>query len=96
MLGLRIPVVATPRVLEDCLLDGEDPGYEASVKLRLRLMSRLIDALLTCPGRRTPVTFQLDVQFKADPVPRWFALKAVRGPGDGGQPYLTVMMPDEE
>jgi hypothetical protein len=97
--GFRIPVACTAAVWAEYLTPP--PGSEAEGQsLRGRAHDLLWLLWLTCrqAGRTDRVTFQVrflqaaGTGFACQTVP----LQAVVGPGDDGEPVLTVMHPDED
>ena len=51
--------------------------------------------LLNSPGHQTETLFELHVR-NDEGAPKRVTLKAVCGPGDDGEPVLTVMLPTED
>jgi hypothetical protein len=94
--GIRYPVALTRAVWERCV--AVPPGV-----LFQDERGRLWDVvwMLCCAITRQPagrvITFALHVRNdNRERNPPLVRLKAVCGPGDGGEPVLTVMLPDED
>jgi hypothetical protein len=92
---IRCPVAVTAAVWSQCVqvpdgLDGEDEdGRLWDVVWMLRHAIRERKAVAG------PFVFQLYLRTD-DRTRRLVTLKAVCGPGDGGEPCITVMLPDED
>ncbi len=99
--GITFPVALTRAVFEDCVAWTKDdtrrkgvPNDEAGRLWDVVWMTR-------CAARRTNgdrMTVQLyrvprDCKGKR---PRRVTLKAICGPGDDGEPVITIMQPDED
>jgi hypothetical protein len=93
--GIRFPVALTRAAWERCV--SVPPGVACQDEA-----GRLWDVLwmLRCAIARQPagsvVAFALHVRNdNRERTPPLVRLKAVCGPGDQGEPVITVMMPDE-
>lgn len=97
--GFRIPVALTPAVWEDCVAWGEADNRRQAYQDE---SGRLWDVLWMCSQavRRggQEIRFQLyRVQRGGRGTrPRLVTLKATCGPGDQGEPAITIMLPDED
>ncbi len=94
--GIKFPVALTRAVWERCVT--VPPGVLCQDEA-----GRLWDVvwMLRCAVARGPggnlVTFALHVRNdNRERTPPLVRLKAVCGPGDQGEPVITVMMPDED
>jgi hypothetical protein len=92
--GFRIPVALTSAAWAEAVaVHSEDTSQDET--------GRLWDVLnvLRCEarraGRESLLIFEVHVSKGGQP-PRPVGLKAHYGPGDDGEPVLTVMMPDED
>jgi len=100
--GIRIPVALTDTVWEDCCEWTDDD----SAKSRAAGQSpagRLWDvlAMLAFAIRANSNTDRLLYELRRHPRPgrgrsRLVTLKAVIGPGDHGEPVITIMQPSED
>jgi hypothetical protein len=98
--GFRVPVALTAAVWADCVAWGEeDTRRQTYQDEQGRLWDVLWMAILTaCRGTGHMLTFQLNR------VPRGnqgsnsllVTLKLCIGPGDSGEPVITLLMPNEE
>jgi hypothetical protein len=101
-LGFRYPVALTQAVWEDCVAwtkqDSERKTYQDQ-------SGRLWDVLwmAACAIRKSNRnTSEVRYSLYRVPrdgnghLPRLTALKSVVGPGDAGEPVLTIMLPDED
>jgi hypothetical protein len=93
--GIRYPVALTRAVFERCV--AVPPGVACQDEV-----GRLWDVLwlLALAARRSngsEVRFAVHVRNdNRERTPPLVRLKALCGPGDRGEPVLTVMMPDED
>ena len=91
--GFRVPVALTRAVWVGVVEPDETPGQ--SVEGRLwDVLWMLHCAIRTGPRSGSIIRFQLYALIGG--VSRLVTLKAVMGPGDEGEPVLTVMWPDED
>ena len=91
--GFRVPVAVTRAAWVGVVEPDETPGQ--SVEGRLwDVLWMLHYAIATSPGSGSTIRFQLYALIGG--VSRPVTLKAVMGPGDEGEPVLTVMWPDED
>jgi hypothetical protein len=95
--GLRYPVALTRAAWERCV--AVPPGVvgqdEASRLWDLCWM--LAGGVRRSPARADQVRFALHVRSdNRDGTPPLVHLKAVCGPGDQGEPVITVMLPEED
>ena len=92
-MGYRVPVAVTRTVWFGVVEPDETPGQ--SVEGRLEDVLRMLHyAIRTGPQSTSWVRFQLYALIGG--VSRLLTLKAVMGPGDAGEPVLTVIWPDED
>lgn len=92
-MGYRVPVAVTRAVWVGVVEPDDTPGQ--SVEGRLwDVLWMLHYAIKTGPGSGSTIRFQLYALIGG--VSRLVTLKAVMGPGDEGEPVLTVMWPDED
>ena len=92
-MGYRVPVAVTRAVWVGVVEPDETPGQ--SVEGRLwDVLWMLHYAIRTGPRSGSVVRFELYALIGG--VTRLVTLKAVMGPGDAGEPVLTVMWPDED
>ena len=92
-MGYRVPVAVTRAVWVGVVEPDDTPGQ--SIEGRLwDVLWMLHYAIKTGPGSGSTIRFQLYALIGG--VSRLVTLKAVMGPGDEGEPVLTVMWPDED
>jgi hypothetical protein len=94
--GICYLVVLTRAVWECCV--AVPPGVLCQdEKGRLWDLCRILCCAITRQGGGRVVPFALHVRNdNRERTPPLVRLKAVCGPGDGGEPVLTVMRPDED
>ncbi|HQJ88395.1 MAG TPA: hypothetical protein PLY91_07635 [Methanoregulaceae archaeon] len=92
-MGYRVPVAVTRAVWVGVVEPDETPGQSAEGRL-WDVLWMLHYAIKTGPRCASWVRFQLYALIGG--APRLVTLKAVMGPGDEGEPVLTVMWPDED
>jgi hypothetical protein len=93
--GIRRPVALTRAAWERCV--RVPPGVvcqdEAGRLWDVMWMLRLA----ICQGEGVVILFALHVRNdNREGTPPLVRLKALCGPGDGGEPVITVMLPDED
>ena len=95
--GFKYPVALTRAVWNKCVevpegVAGQDiPGRLWDVLYLLRF------AIQRMPGGHDTVYFEVHVRNdNREGIPPLVALKAVCGPGDDGEPVITVMFPEED
>lgn len=92
-IGYRVPVAVTRAVWVGVVEPDDTPGQ--SVEGRLwDVLWMLHYAIAKAPRAGSVIRFQLYATIGCES--RLLTLKAVIGPGDGGEPVLTVMWPDED
>lgn len=100
--GFRYPVAITAAVWEDCIA-WDDTDSEQQV--HQDLTGRLWDVLfLAAHGARSANAGSERVSFEIDRVPRdgrstraeTTVLNMVIGPGDNGEPVITILQPHED
>ena len=92
-MGYRVPVAVTRAVWVGVVEPDETPGQ--SVEGRLwDVLWMLHYAIKTERRSGSVIRFQLYALIGG--VSRLLTLKAVMGPGDEGEPVLTIMWPDED
>jgi hypothetical protein len=93
--GFRWPLAVTRAVYEGVLVPSKLLKQEGQ-----SFTGRAWDMLmvLRLEGRRGGSEIRFAPLFVTEPgrPPRSVTLKAVSGPGDDGEPVITVMMPDED
>ena len=92
-MGYRIPVAVTRAIWVGVVEPDETPGQ--SVEGRLwDVLWMLHYAIKTGPRFGASIRFELYALIGG--VSKLLTLKAVMGPGDEGEPVLTIMWPDED
>jgi len=95
--GFVFPVALTERLYHSCVVPALDLVAEGQ-SIQGRLWDLLFVLRFAIAKARNTDTVLFKVLFLmshgADPVP--IELKAVCGPGDDGEPVLTIMLPDED
>lgn len=93
--GFRFPVAVTARVWADYVAvpDGVDGQDEAGRLWDVVWMTRC--AIRRAPDGADSVAVQLHVR-NDNTRPQLVTLRAVCGPGDHGEPVVTIMHPDED
>jgi len=100
--GFRWPVALTAAAWSDCVDWMEDDSVR---QIHQDLSGRLWDVLyMASQAIRTSVQPSDTLQFKLHRVPRdgrsinaeLVTLKLIVGPGDCGEPVITILMPDED
>ena len=97
-LGFRIPVAMTRAALVETVapIEADLPEGE-SLKARLvAVLAATQGAIRMLAGGADRVIFRLLVRDYETGKPKRVALKAVCGPGDEGEPVLTIMLPEED
>lgn len=94
--GFRIPVALTAAVWTECV--AVSPGVACQdEKGRLWDVLWLLRCAIGRGGDGSEVRFGVHVRNdNREGVPPLVRLKAVCGPGDEGEPVVTVMLPDED
>ncbi len=95
--GYKTPIALTRAVWQRCVVVPTGVACQDEA-------GRLWDVLwmLACAAHKAPAaadTIRFGVHVRTsngDEVPPLVLLKAVCGPGDNGEPVVTVMMPDED
>ncbi len=92
-MGYRVPVAITRAAWVGVVEPDDTPGQ--SVEGRLwDVLWMLHFAIATGPRSRSIVQYQLYATIGGES--RLVTLKAVIGPGDEGEPVITIMWPDED
>jgi hypothetical protein len=92
-MGYRVPVALTRAAWVGVVEPDDTPGQ--SIEGRLwDVLWMLHYAIRTGPRAGAIITFQIYALIGG--VSRLVTLKAVMGPGDGAEPVLTIMWPDED
>lgn len=96
--GFAIPVALTSAVYEDCVVwDESDPRPQDEAGRLWDVLSMAINAARRSTGaRRVEFTVQRVSRFGTDPRPHPVRLAMEVGPGDGGEPVMTIMQPHED
>jgi hypothetical protein len=95
--GFKIPLACTEAVWNGYIVPAEElrPAGQSERGRAHDLLWMLYVAIRKCPKRTDQVCFQ--TLFLMSPHnTRTIDFKAVCGPGDDGEPVLTVMLPDED
>jgi hypothetical protein len=94
--GIRYPVAVTSRVWSEVILPSDQAKKEGQSETgRLwDLLWMLRTALQASRERREVIQYGVLVRDGAQP--REVELKAVCGPGDDGEPVVTIMLPGED
>ncbi len=94
--GIRYPVALTSDAWARCV--AVPPGVECQDEAgRLWDVLHLLRLAVARGGGGAEVRFGVEVRNdNRERTPPLVRLKAVCGPGDRGEPVLTVMLPDEE
>jgi hypothetical protein len=93
--GIRFPVALTAAVWAECVAvpEGVDGQDEAGRLWDVVWMTRCAIAMAPAGADTVPVRLHVrNDNVRPPPV----TLKAVCGPGDDGEPVITVMRPDED
>lgn len=95
--GIRFPVAVTQAVWADIITpDDRSRPYGQSEEGRLwDVVWMLRHAIRRAQPGQSVIRFSLYVIMKARQR-RFIELKAVCGPGDNGEPVITVMLPNED
>lgn len=98
--GFRLPVAMTRAVWEDCVAWTEEDSHR---QVHQDEGGRLWDVLwMAAQAAKRANGDRLTFQLYRVPRggrgtrPRLASLRMVIGPGDGGEPVITIMMPDED
>ena len=95
-LGFRFPVALTSSVLHQCVAVPEGVVYQDWHGRLWDLLFMLRHAIRRSGGGEQ-VNFGVHVRNdNSAGTPPLVALKAMCGPGDNGEPVITVMLPDED
>ena len=92
--GFRIPVAITEAAWRRCIEVAESDVCQDEIGRARDLLTVLYFAVRTSSSR-DPLAFEVCVQDapgRSETIP----LKAILGPGDGGEPVVTVMFPEED
>jgi hypothetical protein len=94
--GIRFPVALTAAAWAKCIT--VPPGVECQDEAgRLWDVVWLLRCAIRGSGAARELAFGVHVRAdNRDRTPPLVRLKAVCGPGDGGETVITVMMPDED
>ena len=94
--GLRYPVALTSAAWARCV--AVPPGVECQDEAgRLRDVLFLLACAIRRAGNGPEVQFAVHVRNdNRQRTPPLVRLKALCGPGDAGEPVVTVMLPDED
>ena len=93
--GIRWPVALTRAVWERCV--AVPPGVVCQDEAGRLLDVLFLLALAARRGGGAEVRFGVHVRNdNREGTPRLVRLEALCGPGDEGEPVITVMMPDED
>jgi len=94
--GFRYPVAMTAAVFGSYVeAPAGVPGQDAAGRL-WDILWMLRHAIRGSSGSGSKLRFQLHVQNTASAPPQLVTLKSVCGPGDDGEPVITIMLPDED
>jgi hypothetical protein len=100
--GIKVPVAMTATAFYRCIWPIENAEAEAWLKSQCQdLKGRLWDVLwmfrcTSCGRSIDTVLFQLIMQDWETKRRQRVTLKAVIGPGDQGEPVITILFPDED
>lgn len=100
--GIRFPVAVTRAVWEDCCewtdADARAKGSEGqSVRGRTWDVVWMLGMTIRSGGSRDRLVYRLSrIPRPGDGAKRIVALKALCGPGDAGEPVVTIMQPEED
>lgn len=99
--GFRVPVAVTRAVWTDCIeWTAEDSRHQTHQDEAGRLWDVLWMCMCEAKRQRVHASFLFElyrvVRGSGKALPRAVTLKAVIGPGDSGEPVITVMQPDED
>lgn len=92
--GISCPVALTRAVFERYVAVPESAPWQDETGRLWDVLWMLRHAVLTETGSER--LFKVYVQTNDHRAPRLVTLKAVCGPGDNGEPVITVMLPEEE
>jgi hypothetical protein len=94
--GVRWPVALTSAVWERCV--AVPPGVACQDEAgRLWDLVWMLVCAIRCGVSRPEVRFGVHVRnSNRGGTPPLVGLKAMCGPGDGGEPVITAMLPDED
>lgn len=90
----RYPTALTSAVWNECVAVPTSADWQDETGRLWDILHMLRIALLSA-GQVTTVAFTVLVQNDEEPA-QPVNLKAVCGPGDNGEPVITVMFPDED
>lgn len=94
--GFCYPVALTATVFGTYVeAPASVPGQDAAGRL-WDILWMLRHAIRGSSGGGSELRFQLHVQNSESAPPRLVTLKSVCGPGDDGEPVITIMLPDED
>jgi hypothetical protein len=100
--GIKVPVALTATAFSRCVWPIENEAAEAWLKSQCQdLKGRLWDLLWMfrhfAPGQKSDtVLFEFTMQDWETKRRQKMTLKAVIGPGDEGEPVITIMLPDDD
>jgi hypothetical protein len=86
--GIRFPVALTRAVWERCVAGQDEQGHLCAVLWMLALSARCADG--------AEIRFAVHVSDSNSNRTPLVRLKAICGPGDEGEPVITVLLPDED
>lgn len=92
--GIQYPVAVTSTVYADCIAFPVDEGCLDELERTVDLMTT-IQALARAGRGEREIIFEMPIEDDTGEC-QGVALKLVCGPGDFGEPCLTVMKPDED
>ena len=94
--GFKYPAAVTRAVWERYVRVPENlPGQDESGRL-WDILWMLLVAIRRSRKGQVELTFPLYVQMRPGEGPKLVTLKSVCGPGDQGEPVLTIMLPHED
>lgn len=95
--GIRVPIACTTTVFEEYIKIPEGVTGQDFTGCAWDLPWMFRCAIKRSPADTSEIRFALHVRNdNRDRTPPQVRLKAVIGPGDRGEPVLTIMLPDED
>ncbi len=92
--GIRYPTVLTAAVWAECVTVPESASWQDETGRLWDILNLLRHAIVRSSGGQQ-VNFSVGVQNNERP-PERVRLKALCGPGDAGEPVITIMFPEED
>ncbi len=95
--GFRVPVACTSTVWDGYIVPAQDlrPTGQSERGRAHDVLWLLYVAIRKCPAHTDQLRFKISFLMSAR-THETIELKAISGPGDTGEPVLTVMLPDED